>query len=101
MKIPFLNIWVTGGNWKQLYFDTKHISDSQYVTLRELRKLFEEQSETYIDKQGRLRYQHNGKFAPDNRSKFKRLHDQLRSEVNKPIDYDAVKQASKIEEFGR
>ena len=91
MKIPFLNIWVTRTGWE-------NVAIKSSLALSKLRNV---KSETYIDKQGRLRYQHNGQFAPDDRSKFKRMHDQLRSEVNKPINYDAVKKASKIEEFGR
>ena len=91
MKIPFLNIWVTRTDWE-------NVAIKSSLALSKLRN---EKSETYTDKQGRLRYQHNGQYAPDDRSKFKRMHDQLRAEVNKPIDYDAVKQASKIEEFGR
>lgn len=73
--------------------------------------------ETYAGKDGRLRYKHNGQFAPDNRTKFKQTHDQLRAEVayNKSLDYselqpsdtflsgnyDEIKKASKLEGFGR
>ena len=39
----------------------------------------------------------NGRFL----SKQKQLQDQMRSYYNKQIDYTALKEASKIEEFGR
>ena len=86
MKIPFLNIWVTRTDWR-----TVAIKSS--LALSKLRNV---KSETYIDKQGRLRYQHNGQYAPDDRSKFKRMHDKLHAEVNKRIDYVALKQAIKM-----
>lgn len=86
MKIPFLNIWVTRCDWKFLY-------EHEVGVLKNERKVMNDylyrQRETYVCKDGRLRYKHNGQFAPDNRLKTKRLHDQLKAEV-------AYKQAQAI-----
>lgn len=68
----------------------------------------ERESYVFTDKQGKLRFKHNGQFAPDNRSKFKRVHDQLRKEIAEgkciPSDqvphYDDIKKAVKLKEFG-
>jgi len=91
VKIPFLNIWVTRTDWR-----TVAIKSS--LALSKLRNV---KSETYTDKSGRLRFKHNEQFAPDDRSKFKQVHDKLRAEVNKPTDWNKLKQAVKNEEFER
>jgi hypothetical protein len=93
MKIPFLNIWVTRMDWEFLYNYERGVLKNER---RVMNDYLSKQRETFLGKDGRLRFKHNGQFAPDDRSRFKRIHDQLRAEVNQPIDYAAVKKASKI-----
>jgi len=105
VKIPFLNIWVTRTDWETILILEENAADCFVQKLNETiieqaREIYK-QSETYTDKSGRLRYQHNGQFAPDDRSKFKQVHDKLRAEVNKPTDWNKLKQAVKNEEFER
>ena len=108
MKIPFLNIWVTRVNWETKIIASERAAYRFIVKLNETiieqaRKI-NSQSETYTDKSGRLRFKHNGQFAPDYRIKFKKVHDQLLAEAKKREssetlltgNYDQIKKASQL-----
>lgn len=78
--------------WKRLYWSSdKNFSDIKKAIDCAVKKA----NETYTGEDGRLRFKHNGQFAPDNRSKFKQMHDRLRTEVNKNGHYDDAKNAGK------
>jgi len=116
-------------NWKEQYQLSENLIDTLQKDLlkeitrnlnliAELRQLQHEndrlhaESYVYRDSDGKLRFKHNGQFAPDNRTKTKKLHDQLRAEVaykktqayteEQPSDncavghYTAIKKASKV-----
>lgn len=110
MKI--LGFYISRTDWETKNDASKVFAGYLIERLYDLKQQIAKQSETYTDKSGRLRFKHNGQFAPDNRTKFKQTHDQLRAEYTykqaqkyneeQPSDncavgnYDDIKKASEV-----
>ena len=107
--MKLFGFYITRTDWHYKFVMKEAWSLLREKHIAELELKLSKQSETFTGKDGRLRFKHNGQFAPDNRSAFKKTCDQLRHEVackkyelsDCVMNYNDIKEASKIEGFGR